>query len=283
MGDLFASILVGVAVGGYYGLIGVGLSLVFGAMDVVNLAHGETVVIGALVTYAVASAGWPLPAAMAAGALAAVVTGLATYALLIPVRKEPPLTGLVLTFGVATILVNAMLQIWTADDVTLTIPMLIHSVGIGQFSLARGQLLVVVVALAAIILLHQILRHTRLGWSIRAVAQNRDAATTVGISPIVVDGIAFALSALLAGIAGAFLVTVQGVSPVVSSLITIKAFVVVVLAGVGSTWGVVAAALVLGIAESVTSSYFDPTLAPLVAFGLFLAVLLLRPPKERKV
>lgn len=283
MGDLFASILVGVAVGGYYGLIGVGLSLVFGAMDVVNLAHGETVVIGALVTYAVASAGWPLPAAMAAGALAAVVTGLATYALLIPVRKEPPLTGLVLTFGVATILVNAMLQIWTADDVTLTIPMLIYSVGIGQFSLARGQLLVVVVALAAIILLHQILRHTRLGWSIRAVAQNRDAATTVGISPIVVDGIAFALSALLAGIAGAFLVTVQGVSPVVSSLITIKAFVVVVLAGVGSTWGVVAAALVLGIAELVTSSYFDPTLAPLVAFGLFLAVLLLRPPKERKV
>lgn len=277
--ELFwSALLSGVVTGGYYALIGVGLALVFGAMHVVNLAHGEVLMVAAYTTY-LAYTGWslPLPAAAGLGVAAAGLTGAAAYGLIVPIRRASPLSSMVLTYGVAIVLISGMLELWGADPRSIAFAPFLAGIALGPLRISVGEGVAFLVSLAAVALVWLFLHRTWTGRAVRAVSQNRTAAASLGVNPFAVDAVAFVLGALLAGLGGALVVMVQSVTPVGAPLFTIKAFVVVVLAGLGSAAGVLCAGFLLGIGEALTSAFFDPALSGLVAFALFLGVLLYRP------
>ncbi len=275
--ELFLSTLAsGLALGGVYALIGVGLALVFGAMHVVNLAHGEVLLLGALLAYLGAQAGLPLGAAILLGSALGGLLGLLLYALLLPVRREPPLSSMVLTYGAALMLLYGAIEAFGTDLRNLDYPAWAVPLELGPVRLARGEVTTLALALLTVAGVAWFLRHTWAGLAVRALAQNREAALAMGIPPWSTEALAFGLSSALAGLAGALLVAVQPIAPMAAPLFTVKAFVVVVLAGLVSPLGVALAGLLLGAVEGL-SALVSPALGELSAFLAFLLVLLSRP------
>lgn len=277
--DLFFSALFsGLITGGYYALIGIGLALVFGAMHIVNLAHGEVIMVAAVATYVgYSELGWPLVTAIALGVGISAVVGALTYGLLFPIRNAPPLNGMVLTYGVAIMLIYGVLELYGANPRSIAYTPFVRGVGLGPLRVSMGELVVFGVSLLAVGGVWLFVNRTWMGRAVRAVSQNRLAASSLGINPFRIDAVTFILGAALAGLGGALIITVQTVTPVAAPLFTVKAFVIVVLAGLASTTGVLVAGFILGVAEALTGAFFNPALTELVAFALFLAILLFRP------
>lgn len=274
---LVRALLPGVILGGYYALVALGLSLVFGAMQVVNLAHGEILLLGGYVGY-VLFALWQadLPWVLLASMLAAAAAGAVLYGLLLPTRRGPPVNTLVLTYGAGIVLMNLMLQIWGADYRTIAYPALVKPVPVAGLPISSAEALAFLISVAGTAAAWLILDRTWIGWAIRAVAQNRVAAATLGLQPAAIDAAAFLLGSALAGLGGALAGMIQSLTPVSAPLYTAKAFIVVVLGGLASVPGVLAAGLLLGLAESVAAT-INPSLSELAGFLLFLGVLMWRP------
>jgi len=273
---LLSTLASGLSQGGIYALIGVGLSLIFGAMHVVNLAHGEVLVAGALLTYIAASAGLPLPLAIFLGSALGALLGLFLFLLLLPARREPPLSSMVITYGAALILLYGILELFGANLRTLAYQEWVKPVILGPIRLALGELLTTGIALLAVAGVSWFLTKTWMGLGVRALAQHREAAISLGIPPLSAEASAFALGAALAALAGSLLVAVQPISPVAAPLFTVKAFVVVVLAGLLSPSGVALAGLLLGTVESL-STLLNPALGELLTFSVFILILLFKP------
>jgi len=254
----------------------VGLSLIFGAMHVVNLAHGEVLVAGALLTYIAASAGLPLPLAIFLGSALGALLGLFLFLLLLPARREPPLSSMVITYGAALILLYGILELFGANLRTLAYQEWVKPVILGPIRLALGELLTTGIALLAVAGVSWFLTKTWMGLGVRALAQHREAAISLGIPPLSAEASAFALGSALAALAGSLLVAVQPISPVAAPLFTVKAFVVVVLAGLLSPSGVALAGLLLGTVESL-STLLNPALGELLTFSVFILILLFKP------
>lgn len=277
MMELFLNALAsGLAQGGIYALIGVGLALIFGAMHVVNLAHGEVLVAGALLTYLLAGAGLPLWGAILLGGGLGGLLGLGLYGLLLPVRREPPISSMVLTYGVALVILYGLVEAFGTDLRNLTYPAWVRPVHLGPIRLALGEIITLGMALLAVGGVAWFLKQSWPGLAVRALTQNREAAIALGISPLAAEALAFALGSALAGLAGALLVVVQPIAPMAAPLFTVKAFVVVVLAGLTSPLGVALAGLLLGAVEGL-SALVNPAWGELVAFLTFVLMLLFRP------
>jgi branched-chain amino acid transport system permease protein len=268
----------GVLTGSSYALIALGLALIFGTMNVINLAHGELVLLAAYIAFTCESAfgASPLLAIPAAVAIVCVAMAL-TYLLVSRIRVNRELNSLLLTYGIGVMLTNGMLLLWHADIRSTKSAWLSDALVLGPFYSMRSEVLFFLVSLALIAGLWWWLTRTWAGRAVRAVASNRDAAKLMGIDPHRVELTSFLVAGLLAAFAGAAIFSVNVIQPSLGTSLTVKAFVITVLAGMGSVPGVLVGALLLGITESLTTTFFSSALQELAGMVLFLLVLFVLP------
>ncbi len=276
---IIQSILSGVLEGANYALYCLGLAFVFGIMRIINMAHGEFLVLGGYIAYWM-MVKWglnpllslPIAAASAAGA------SLLSYRVFVQrIRTTAELNTLILTFGIGIFLSNSYLQLWSADLRNIAVNWMEDSFKLGGIYISLGEIVTFAVSFLGVFALHSFLRRTKMGRAIRVTAIDRDAATLAGINVERIDLVAFSIGGLLAGLGGPLLGMLSFVSPGTGIAITIKAFILTVLAGVGSIPGLVAAGMILGVGEAMTVTFVSSSYRELFGFFLFLVILLVRP------
>ena len=279
MTDLIAQALYsGVLLGGSYALVALGLALVFGTMKVINLAHGELVLLAAYIAYTVESRlhvnpAFAIPLALVLVCLAAVLV----YFLVGLIRKDRELNSLILTYGIGVILTNLTLLIWSADIRSTASTWLQDSIVVGPLYSMRSELLFFVVSLALMAVLWWWLSRSWYGRAVRAVSSNRDAAKLMGVNPRTTEIVSFIAAGILASFAGVAIYSYGVIQPAYGHALTVKAFIITVLAGVGSVPGVFIGALLLGITEALTVTLASSALQELAGMALFLLVLFVMP------
>ncbi len=275
---LLQSLYSGALVGGIYALIALGLSLAFGTMRIINLAHGELVLLAAYVAYTVESRLGVNPLMALPIALVVVCACAAlVYFLVSRLTRYRELNSLMLTFALGVILTNAVLMIWSSDIRSTSNATLQDAMQIGSVYSMVSELLFFVLSLAAAGVLGWWLSRSWYGRAVRAVSSNRDAAKLMGINPAKVELVSFLVAGILATIAGIAIFSSSVISPPLGHALTVKAFIITVLAGVGSVPGVLLAALLLGITEAMTVTLFSSALQELTGMLLFLLVLFVMP------
>lgn len=268
----------GVLQGGSYALIALGLALVFGTMKVINLAHGELVLLAAYMAYTVESRlglspMFAIPLALVLVCISAVLV----YFLVSLIRKDRELNSLILTYGIGIILTNAVLLIWSADVRSTSSPWMQDALVFGPFYSMRSEVLFFVVAVVLMGGLWWWLSRSWYGRAVRAVSSNRDAAKLMGINPRSTEIVSFIAAGILASFAGVAIFSYGVIQPAFGHVLTVKAFIITVLAGIGSIPGVMVGALLLGIAEALTVTLASSALQELVGMSLFLLVLFVMP------
>lgn len=247
----------GVLSAGLYALVAVGLALAIGVIGIVNFAHGEFFMVGAFLAYQLfVSLGFdPLLSILIVAPALFLIGALIYQSTIRFVLKAPELNQMLLTFGIGIILQNLALVIWGGDPRTISnVPY--RSIGYQIAGINIGVVPVGSFVISVLLVggLYWMLARTRVGRAMRAVAQNRTGAGLVGLEVNRVYLVAFALSALLAGIGGVMIAVIQSPTPTVGFAFTLKAFAIVVLAGLGNIRGIVGAALVVAIAESLVAT-----------------------------
>lgn len=270
----------GLALGAIYALMALGLTLIFGYMNVVNFAHGEFYMVGAFFAYTlIVLAGLPFWLGLAGAALGAAALGLlADRFLLRALRRHNEIAmPMLATIGLSIALQNLATIIWNPVPKTMGSPASGDSLNLG-FMRTRPQLLLVV-ALAAVVIAaaHLFLNRTRAGLAMRATFQDPAAAWLMGVNVNRVYGATFAFGAALAATSGVLIATIFQITPTMGGLATAKAFVVVILGGLGSLPGAVVGGLTLGVAESVAAGYLSSGLQDAVGLMVLVVVLMLRP------
>ncbi len=275
---ILQSVYSGLLQGGSYALIALGLALVFGAMKVINLAHGELVLLAAYIAYTVESKlGWNPVAAIPVAVLVVTITSALLYFVVGRIKTNREINSLTLTYGVGIILTNLVLMIWSADVRTTSSTWMQEAFVVGELYSMRSEVLFFCVSLVLIVGLWWWLSRSWYGRAVRAVSSNRDAAKLMGINPGRTELVSFLVAGLLAAFAGVALFSYGVVSPATGSVLTVKAFIITVLAGIGSIPGVLIGAVLLGIAESLTVTLASSALQELAGMGLFLLVLFFMP------
>jgi branched-chain amino acid transport system permease protein len=277
--QLLQHLLNGLLLGATYSLLGVGLTLVFGLMNVVNFAHGEFYTLGAYAVFAVlvgASVNFfvAIPLAVVVGAVAGAVC---ERCLLRPLRGASIDTVMLVMIGVWIAMQNAELLGWGGVAKSVPVPFSTQPVVLGRVSVSRLRLFVFAVSGGLILGAHLLLARTKLGRAMRATFQDRETAALMGVSIERIHTVTFALGAGLAAAAGALLGPVFLVYPSMGDLASLKAFSVVILGGLGNFAGAALGGLVLGVAEELGAGYVSSGYRDAVGFLMIVAVLLLRP------
>ncbi|MCL6526182.1 MAG: branched-chain amino acid ABC transporter permease [Thermaceae bacterium] len=254
---LLQTLLNGMLSAGVYALVASGLALAVGVVGIVNFAHGEFLMIGAFISYLLfASRGVDPLVSLGVAAVAVFLIGaISYYGLIRPVLSAPELNQMLLTFGLSVLLQNLALLLFGADTRVVSPPYQGSTLSLGGLSFGGVPLAAFVLSVLILLGLYWFLGRTRLGLAVRAVAQNRLAPGLLGIETQRVYLLAFGLSAALAGVAGVMLSVMLYASPTVGFAFTLKAFAIVVMAGLGNLRGVLWAALILALAEALVSTY----------------------------
>jgi len=277
--ETFAQSLVsGVLTGALYAMIGIGLTVVFGVMRIINLAHGEMVMLGMFGAFWGQKL-WKLDpfVSLLVWTPLMFVAGVLLYRLLL--RKIIPggeLNTLLYTAGLSLLVANLALLVWTGDYRTISLS---YGVTVRPFGIAIAVPLAIAFVLAILITvtLGLFLSRTNLGRAIRATSQNPEASVLMGIDVERVAMVTFGLGTALAGAAGVLLAPSLYLYPTVGELLIVKCFVIVVLGGLGSVPGAIAGGILLGVVESLGAVYVSGAYKDGIGFVLFLAVLLYRP------
>jgi branched-chain amino acid transport system permease protein len=271
--------LYGLLQGGLLALIAVGFSLVWGVMNVINVAHGAFVILGAYIA-------WELNAALGLDPFlgmfgAAVVLFLLGYVvqrgLINLVINAPIYITLLLTFGLDLLIVQGMNIAFTANFRSIPTSYAGKSLALGDIRVPLGRLLAFVVAVAVTLLLVAMVNRTRTGLSIMATGMDRGAARLMGIRARHVYALTFGLAAALAGMAGAMVGTVSTFQPASAAGYTLLSFVIAVFGGLGNMYGALVGGLVIGLVEAWAGQYLPGTWVNALAFLVLILVLLLRP------
>jgi branched-chain amino acid transport system permease protein len=280
--DLLINALVaGLLLGGFYAAVTVGISISFGILDIVNIAHPGFIIIGSYIAYIVNSQFGldpilvgilALPAFYALGAVTYQV-----YYLSFEKRGQEALRGLAFFFGILFIAEVVLILVFGVDYRYVSAPYVDQSYKVGLIQLPMRMVVPCVMSLLMLAGLQLFLGKTFLGRAIMAVAQDQQALRLMAADPIKIKRIAFALSIATCSLAGAFLIIIQPVEPSIGRDYIGRVFAICVLGGLGSLPGTLIGAMLLGIVESFTSTFFGPSWAPAVAFGLLLLTLAVRP------
>ena len=277
------NLVFGLFVGGLYGIAAVGLSLVFGVMKVLNVAHGSLVMLGGYATYwAFTSYGIDPFLALAITApllfLLGIALNLGLFRFVTRLPEEDKIkNSLLISFGLSLVFENLAIRLWTADERAVQTSYAGEGFTVSDIVFPYTRMSGLLVALAAILILHVFLTRTYAGKAIRATAEDWEAASLMGIDVQRTYLIAFALGTALAGVAGALVAVGYTVTPVIGLAWTLKALVVVVLAGMGSIMGAFGAGILLGEAEALSVYAFGASYREVVGLVLFVLVLLVRP------
>lgn len=278
---LAEAILFGILLGAFYAAVSVGLSVAFGLLDVPHVAHPAVMVLAAYATFVLAQYGFdPIVAGIVLMPLF-FVFGMAIYRFYYESFEkrgsEAGVRGLAFFFGVALIIEVGLILGFGVDQRMVQAAYIGQSMRIGDMRIPMRMLVAFAVALVLTIGLAVYLSRTFTGRAIKAVAQDEPALRLMGANPVRIKQWAFGIATGVTALAGAMLIIVGPVEPQLDRVYIGRTFAVVVLAGLGSMSGTVAAGMILGISESIVLSMFGASWAPAVAFGLLLLVLGLRP------
>jgi branched-chain amino acid transport system permease protein len=278
--DIFLQLVInGLLIGGVYGLVSVGLTLVFGVLKIVNFAHGELLMLGMFAGFwAYKLLGLDPNAAAFLILPLFFAFGLAIYYLLIrPVLSATALAQFFCTIGLSVFLQNFALLAWGADLRSVRTPYSQSYFEIGEITVSVAR----VTAFGASILLSAallaFLRYTFMGKAMRAMVQNKQAAVLIGIPVGRVYALAFGMGVACVGAAGAILVPIFQIYPSIGLNFVLTAFVVVVLGGMGSVSGAIVGGLIVGLVEALSGYFIAPTVKEVVYYVIFLGILLVRP------
>jgi branched-chain amino acid transport system permease protein len=269
----------GLLIGSVYALIAVGLTLVFGVMDIVNFAHAEFLMLGMFGGYVAANQFGidPLLAAPLVGAVVFVLGAVLERLIIEPIIKAPPLAQVMATVGLGLVLANGAAAIMGNDFRSVKTSYQTAAYTVLGLRLSATYLYAAGYALVVAVLLALFLNKTEFGKAMRATAQNRGAAVLMGINPKRMYMTAFGLGVGLAALAGSAIVPYTLVYPFVGQQYVLIMFTVVVLGGLGSVRGAILAGLAVGVIQSVTTLVLPSELQNLVVFVVFLVVLVLGP------
>ena len=277
------TLVFGVFVGGIYGIAAMGLALVFGVLKMMNIAHGELLMLGGYVSFWAFST-WgvdpfvsillTIPALFLVGLLLDRVV----YRHIVRLEGEEKIkNSLLVSFGLTLVIQNIAQWGFTADERAIQVAYTGAGLNLAGVTLPYTRLGSFGIAIAITLLLHFFLHRTYMGKAILATAEDWEAAELVGINIHRVYMMTFALGASLAAIAGTFVVTNYGISPSIGIIWTLKALVVVVLAGTGSILGAFPAGILLGVVEAISGAFIGSTYREVIGLVIFVLVLILRP------
>jgi len=274
-------VLIGLLAGGIYAAVGVGFGLVWGVLNIVNLAHGALVIIGAYLTWQMFAA-WGVDPflTLPIDAIALFVLGYAVQRGVINrIIRAPLLFTFLLTFGLNLIAVNVLLLIFKSDFRSVTTAYSGAGLELGGLVIPYIRLAALAIALVMAALLAILLRRTRVGLAIQAVGSDRDAAQLVGIDLRHAYAVTFGLGAAVAGVAGGMIAMIQAITPTAGEPYTLQAFVVVILGGLGRVSATVVGGLVFGLVEAFGQSIpgSGSVFANAIAFGVMVLILVTRP------
>ena len=278
---LVNAIVAGLLLGGFYAAVTVGVTISFGMLDIVNIAHPAFIMLGSFVAYALNST-WHLDPVLIGVVMMPVffLIGMAVYQIYYYAferRGEELIQGLAFFFGLLFVGEVALILVFGVDYRFVEAPYIGPSIHLGFVELPLRMLVPFVVALLMVALLQLFLGRSFIGRAILAVSQDRLALQLMAANPNRVKRVAFGLSIATASVAGALLIIIQPVEPSIGRDYIGRIFAICVLGGMTSLPGMVAGAMLIGVAESITSTFYGPSWAPAVAFGFLLLVLAVRP------
>ena len=282
---LLYAVVNGLLLGGIYGGIALGLSLIFGVLRVINFAHGSFLLVAMYASWGLwAAFGWHPYASVVVTVPFLYLLGYFTQSVVIAplIRREStlvvePLGALLLTTGLYLVLDNLVLMGFGPDVRSANVEFASGSLLVAGLPVNIPRLIGCAAGVLVAAALWWALRHTDSGRAIRATAQNREAAALSGVDIQRVYNHTFGIGAAILGLFGALLTPFLSITPTVGQMFGVKSFLVVVLGGIGSIPGSILGGLLLGVFESVASQYVTATSAAIFSFGLFIAVLLFRP------
>ena len=279
LSDLASPIIIGILLGGLYVVIALGLSLVFGVLKVINVAHGALVILASYFAfYALTQWGVdPILSLLAGIPLFFILGILIEKYLLNRAVKMSADAALIIAFGIALIIQNAIQIIWTQQSRSLITEYSFETFQIGDVYIPLVYILDFAVALIVMLAIRQFLNRTYLGQSITAASQDAEAAELMGINSARVYQVAFGIALALGAIAGVFFGLTFPFNPTSGNALLIIAFGVIILGGLGSMAGTFIGGMIFGLSQTLGGHFFGPTGQLLVPFLMVLVVLTIRP------
>jgi Branched-chain amino acid ABC-type transport system, permease components len=281
---LFTLLVEGILMGSIYGLIALGLTLIFGVMRIINFAHGALLMVSMFIGFECVKAFGINPYVTLIFVVPAmfVIGYLTNFLLVQPVLKKEadvrePIGALVLTFGFGVIIENSFLAIFGPNYKSIHSSFSEKTMEIGSVIIAMPKVYAFLLATVVTVLFYLFLQKTDLGRNIRAVGQDRNTARLMGINVERTFSIAFGIGLAILGTAGVVLLPFYNLHPSMGGIFSVKAFVTVLLGGLGSIPGAIIGGLLIGIVESVSTAFVQSTLAPMVVLYAFLVFLFFRP------
>jgi len=280
---IFQIVLTGLVMGGIYAVIAVGLNLIYGTMRLLNIAHGELIMVGAYTTYWLYTI-WgvsPLLSIFVVLILCALIGLAICQGLFLPMIKNSKSAkilesnSLLIFFGLSIIFSNAACIVWTADIRGYTY--MTRVADICGVPLMYNRLFALIVSLVVCLLCYTLLQKTMLGKAIRALIQDKEASQLIGIRPNLIYKCSFCLAFALAGLAGCLLSMFYEITPFMGFPYTIIAFIVIVLGGLGNILGSLLGGFILGLVESLGVSLTSPGFRPILTYSVFILIILIKP------
>ncbi len=260
-----------------YILMALGFTLIFGIMRIVNFAHGELYMVAAFLVYVlVGSLGWNYYLVVVIAAIAVGLSGAVLERVLFRPLAGRELNGMIMTLAVSITLQAIASALFGVDEHSVERP-ISGVIQFGAVIVPRDRLSVALIAVLILGLFYLLMRYTKVGLAMRAIVQDEEIASIHGMRPKIIHPLAFGLGATLAGFAGALMAPVYTIYPYMGSQPMLKAFIVVILGGLGSIPGVVLGGVVLGLTESVFGTLINTTVATMVSFGVVVLILLVKP------
>lgn len=278
MNLFFQQILNGLTLGSVYGLVALGLTLVYGILHVPNFSHGALYMVGAYASLTLmTSLGLNYWVAMlGAGVVVAILSVLSERLVFHPLRDAPPIHDKIAAIGILLFLEAGIQAMYGADFVRMPSPF----TGVVEFAgltMSSQRLLIVFGAFVLMIALHLFLKKTTTGSTIIAMAQNREGAFLMGIDANKVSMMTFAIAGMLAAVAATLYAPINLVYPAMGHLVIMKAFVIIVLGGMGSIPGAIIGGMIIGFAESFGAFYISTNYQDILSFALLVVILSIRP------
>jgi branched-chain amino acid transport system permease protein len=278
MSTFFNIITVGVLLGGIYGLVSMGLNVIFGVVRIVNFAQGELVMLGmygAYLSWYLLGIDPYLSALIVVPALFCIGMVLQRF-ILQPLQNEP-FMQIFATFGLLMLFQNAVLAITGGTGYSATSELARQVIRLGDVNISLPRLIVLIAVILVAVGVNWFVNNTMPGKAVRAVTQDRRAARLMGVNVELAFMLTFGAGAALAGLAGVLLAPIYTLSPQIGGNFILAAFAVVVLGGLGSVWGAFIGGFIIGLVEAFAGYYFDPALKHAIWFLIFIAVLIVRP------
>lgn len=278
MTEIFQQAVNGIAIGSVYVLIALGLTVVFGILGIAHFAHGSVAMFGGYLTFVLGERfGLSFFPAMALAMVAGAVVGLFIERLAYrPVRDAPHINAFIIALGLTMMIEGLNLLMFGADQVVIQTPYR-GVYNIGGIAIAELRILVIVTAVVLVGVIALLISRTKTGKSIRAVAQNRQAAVLMGVNVSMVSLVVFSISSALGVSAGALIGALLAIAPGVGEGLAVKGFAVLILGGLGSIPGAIVGGLILGVSEAMAAGFISSAYKDVIAFLVMIVVLLFRP------